>query len=84
MRRCARPTRPERGCFLRPQFREKLWKRFGAEDQARRALARIVEHVDVLVGNEEDLQKGLGIAEPAGSPKIEARSGRFLGMIDQA
>ena len=36
---------------------------FGAAAIARSAvLRRIVQNVDVLVGNEEDLQKGLGVA----------------------
>src|SRR4030042_1763353 len=42
-------------------YREKLWKVFGGADRAVPVLARIVENVDILVGNEEDLQKGLGI-----------------------
>src|SRR5918997_4058171 len=41
-------------------FREKLWKISGGEGRAVETVARIVENVDVLVGNEEDLQKGLG------------------------
>ncbi len=36
--------------------------------------ARIVENVDVLVGNEEDLQKGLGIPGPEVAAEVEARS----------
>ena len=32
-------------------------------------IGRIVENVDVLVGNEEDLQKGLGVAGPGGAPR---------------
>jgi len=45
-------------------FREKLWKAGGngGDGRAEQVLRRIVENVDVLVGNEEDLQKGLGIA----------------------
>src|SRR3954463_12608743 len=43
-------------------FREKLWKVFGGDQKAQEVLRRIVDNVDVLVGNEEDLQKGLGIA----------------------
>src|SRR5258706_11223373 len=42
-------------------FREKLWSISGGRDRAAAVIARIVEHVDVLVGNEEDLQKGRGI-----------------------
>src|SRR3981081_3101182 len=53
-------------------FREKLWKISGGQDRALAVIGRIVENVDVLVGNEEDLQKGLGIAGPevAASPKL--------------
>src|SRR6266478_6993045 len=45
-------------------FREKLWKIFGGQDRAASVIKRIVDNVDVLVGNEEDLQKGLGIPGP--------------------
>src|SRR6478609_9780498 len=45
-------------------YREKLWGASGGSKRAVAVLGRIVEHVDVLVGNEEDLQKGLGIAGP--------------------
>ena len=63
-------------------FREKLWKISGGEHRAVATLARIVENVDVLVGNEEDLQKGLGVP----GPKVEATSkldtSAFVGMMD--
>src|ERR1700757_259743 len=42
-------------------YRAKLWAISGGEQRAVEVLDRIVRHVDVLVGNEEDLQKGLGI-----------------------
>src|SRR5687768_8215885 len=45
-------------------FRAKLWKVAGGEGREREVIRRIVENVDVLVGNEEDLQKGLGIPGP--------------------
>src|SRR5271169_394805 len=45
-------------------FREKLWKIGGGLEKAHEVLRRIMAHVDVLVGNEEDLQKGLGIPGP--------------------
>src|SRR5581483_4373228 len=41
-------------------FREKLWNISGGLEKANQTLRRIVANVDVLVGNEEDLQKGLG------------------------
>jgi 2-dehydro-3-deoxygluconokinase len=43
-------------------YRQKLWDIWGGQAKALDVLGRIVQHVDVLVGNEEDLQKGLGIA----------------------
>ena len=42
-------------------FRAKLWNIWGGEKKAVDIIARIIENVDVLVGNEEDLQKSLGI-----------------------
>src|SRR5215813_13268784 len=38
-------------------FREKIWSISGGASRATEVLGRIVSHVDVLVGNEEDLQK---------------------------
>jgi 2-dehydro-3-deoxygluconokinase len=66
-------------------FREKLWKVSGGADRAVEVIARIVEHVDVLVGNEEDLQKGLGIEGPAVGEKAKSKldPGAFFGMIDK-
>jgi 2-dehydro-3-deoxygluconokinase len=45
-------------------YRPKLWSLWGGEERARQVLRRIAENVDVLVGNEEDLQLGLGIRGP--------------------
>ena len=46
-------------------YREKLWRAAGGSaDRAISTLRRIVELVDVLVGNEEDMQRGLGVAGP--------------------
>jgi 2-dehydro-3-deoxygluconokinase len=42
---------------------------------------RIVENVDVLVGNEEDLQQGLGIPGPAVAATSKLDPGVFSGMI---
>src|SRR6059058_5898430 len=41
-------------------YRAKLWASVGGLGRAQQVLRRIVGHVDALVGNEEDLQKGLG------------------------
>src|SRR3954468_6144300 len=45
-------------------YRAKLWNISGGRDRAISILERIVKNVDVLVGNEEDLQCGLGIPGP--------------------
>jgi 2-dehydro-3-deoxygluconokinase len=45
-------------------------------------LDRLVKHVDVLVGNEEDLQMGLGIPGPEASSKSKLDPHAFIGMID--
>lgn len=62
-------------------FREKLWSVSGGADRAVETIGRIVEHVDVLVGNEEDLQKGLDIAGPEVHAKSKLDPGAFFSMI---
>jgi 2-dehydro-3-deoxygluconokinase len=63
-------------------FREKLWKIHGGNEHAIETIASIVENVDVLVGNEEDLQKGLGIPGPEVAAKSKLDPSVFFGMID--
>lgn len=63
-------------------FREKLWSFSGGNDHAVAVIARIVKNVDVLVGNEEDLQKGLGIPGPEVHAKSKLDPSAFFGMID--
>ena len=64
-------------------YREKLWNASGGHKRALDVMSRIVKYVDVLVGNEEDLQKGLGIAGPEVAAKSGLDSGAFLAMIDK-
>jgi 2-dehydro-3-deoxygluconokinase len=64
-------------------FREKLWKISGSIDHAVETIGKIVENVDVLIGNEEDLQKGLGIPGPDVTAKSKLDPGVFFGMIDR-
>jgi 2-dehydro-3-deoxygluconokinase len=63
-------------------FREKLWKIHGGNERAVETIGTIVENVDVLVGNEEDLQKGLGIPGPEVAAKSKLDPSVFFGMID--
>ncbi len=71
-------------------YRAKLWNLWGGHEVALKVLKRIVANVDVIVGNEEDLQMGLGIA----GPEVAATAGAvlhkskldpsvFFGMIDK-
>jgi len=69
-------------CSFDLNFREKLWRISGGAERAVATVARIVENVDVLVGNEEDLQKGLGIPGPEVAAKSKLDPSTFFGMID--
>ena len=66
-------------------YRAKLWASAGGAERGVQVIRKIVSNVDVLVGNEEDLQKGLGIK----GPEVEAKSQNkldpeaFFGMIDR-
>ena len=64
-------------------FREKLWSIWGGQQKAVEVVAGIVENVDVLIGNEEDLQKGLGISGPEVGAKSKLDPSAFFGMIDK-
>ena len=64
-------------------FREKLWNISGGLKRAQETIRRIMNHVDVLVGNEEDLQKGLGIPGPEVAAKSKLDPSAFFGMIDR-
>ena len=63
-------------------FRAKLWQISGGLATAQQTLRRIVENVDVLVGNEEDLQKGLGLKGPDVESKSKIDPAAFVGMMD--
>ncbi len=65
-------------------YREKLWKSLSDKPQehAQKILSSIIEHVDVLLGNEEDLQLGLGLKGPEviKADKLDPTS--FYGMME--
>lgn len=63
-------------------YRAKLWNIWGGEQKAAEVINEIVKHVDVLVGNEEDLQKGLGIPGPDVHSKSKLDPTVFFSMID--
>ncbi len=64
-------------------YRAKLWNLWGGEKKAVEVLDRIVQNVDVLVGNEEDLQKGLGFPGPEVEAKSKLDPSAFFSMIDK-
>jgi 2-dehydro-3-deoxygluconokinase len=65
-------------------YRAKLWAPIGGLAKANETLRNIVSNVDVLIGNEEDLQKGLGIKGPEVTQKSSSKLDpeTFFGMIE--
>lgn len=63
-------------------YRAKLWNIWGGHEKALSVLGRVVEHVDMIVGNEEDLQLGLGVPGPEVESKSKLDPSTFFGMID--
>jgi 2-dehydro-3-deoxygluconokinase len=65
-------------------YRAKLWSAMGGEQRGQAVMKKIVQHVDCLIGNEEDLQKGLGLKGPdvhTNKSKLDPDS--FFQMIEQ-
>src|SRR5262249_6933986 len=62
-------------------FRAKLWNISGGHERAVGVIERIVSNVDVLVGNEEDLQLGLGIPGPEVAAESRLDPSAFIGMM---
>ncbi len=72
-------------------YRAKLWAVAAAEqgksaaqasEEAAKTLRKIAGYVDVLVGNEEDLQKGLGLKGQDVEAKSSLDPSAFFGMIE--
>lgn len=64
-------------------FRQKLWDVWGGQDKAQSVTKQIVRLVDVLVGNEEDLQKGLGLKGPDVTAASSLDPSAFVAMMEQ-
>lgn len=64
-------------------YRAKLWKTIGSEDKGQEMCRKIASHCDVLVGNEEDLQKGLGMKGQDVESKSKLDPNNFFAMIEQ-
>jgi 2-dehydro-3-deoxygluconokinase len=63
-------------------YRGKLWESIGGIKEAQKSFRKIVENVDVLIGNEEDLQMGLGIKGPEVEKKSKLDTEVFFQMIN--
>ena len=59
-------------------YRAKLWASVGGAARGQQVIKTIAGHLDALIGNEEDLQKGLGIAGPEVAVQVEARPRHVL------
>src|SRR5579884_3405192 len=64
-------------------YRAKLWKAAGGLERAQQVLRRIAANVDALIGNEEDLQHGLGIPGPDVASRSKLDPDAFFQMIDR-
>ncbi|MCA9240818.1 MAG: sugar kinase [Planctomycetales bacterium] len=65
-------------------YRAKLWKTLpGGEAKGVAMNREIASHLDVLIGNEEDLQKGLGFKGQDVESKSKLDPNAFFGMIEQ-
>jgi 2-dehydro-3-deoxygluconokinase len=64
-------------------YRARLWESVGGRERAQKVLRNIVGHVDAVIGNEEDLQKGLGIPGPDVASKSQLDPDIFFLMIDR-
>jgi 2-dehydro-3-deoxygluconokinase len=64
-------------------YRAKLWASVGGEARGQAVMRRIAGSLDALIGNEEDLQKGLGIAGPDVAQKSKLDPETFFGLIER-
>ncbi len=65
-------------------YRAKMWATFGGEERGREAMRKIAAELDVLIGNEEDFQMGLGVKGPQVTGKAGSKldPAHFFAMID--
>ncbi len=65
-------------------YRAKLWAPLGGKEQAQKVMRAIASRVDVLIGNEEDLQTALGIKGPdVTAKKSSLDTDTFFAMIEE-
>jgi 2-dehydro-3-deoxygluconokinase len=64
-------------------YRAKLWASVGGAERGQQVTNRIAGELDALIGNEEDLQKGLGITGPDVGSKSKLDPDSFFKLIDR-
>ncbi|RPF22624.1 sugar kinase [Myceligenerans xiligouense] len=66
-------------------YRPSLWKGIGGVQRAREVNRRLAEHVDVMIGNEEDFTASLGFeVEGVEENLTDLDTGAFRAMIERA
>src|SRR5262249_4039015 len=65
-------------------YRAKLWAAAGGEKRGQEVIREIVAHVDCLIGNEEDLQKGLGLPGQDVHARSQLDPESFFQLIEKA
>ena len=65
-------------------YRAKLWASVGGDARGQQVIREITENLDCLIGNEEDLQKGLGLTGQDVHSKSKLDPDSFFKLIDQA
>jgi 2-dehydro-3-deoxygluconokinase len=63
-------------------YRAKLWASVGGTEKGQQVMRKIAGSVDALIGNEEDLQKGLGIQGPDVQSKSKLDPDTFFNLIE--
>jgi 2-dehydro-3-deoxygluconokinase len=64
-------------------YRAKLWDARGGNAKAQEITSELVRNVDVLVGNEEDMQLSLGISGPEGARTSALDASAFVEVIEK-
>ena len=64
-------------------YRAKLWASAGGVERGQRVIRSIAGKLDALIGNEEDLQLGLGITGPTVESKSKLDPETFFQLIDK-
>ncbi len=64
-------------------YRAKLWASAGGAERGHKVMNQIASHLDALFGNEEDLQKGLGLPGQDVAAKSSLDPDTFFKLIDR-